>query len=145
MSRLDMPRVITAVLIGFFVVLVLYLSAPSVIITPRGIALPMQKANIAASTILVPADQIGLYTKETVPNSYQSLAHINIQYHAKQESPEKITLLINKARKLAAQVGANAIVVNVLGHVSDKTPNAQSSYVFRSTAIHTDAKVNSLG
>lgn len=123
--------------IVYFLTVVLTITAinffkPTYLNEPHGIVLPAKRIKPAsqASTIrLLPF----------APAKYQTLGVINIERHFAGQPSEKLSLDVeNYARQLAAEVGANTIIVTSFGHtsVSDTGPSS-SLYVFKGLAVYT--------
>ncbi len=126
-------RSIIAAVIAAVVVVAVYLSAPVMPIVPQGIVLPINKTLPPVSPT-----QVTFYTANTVmPMAYERVGYINVQLHSQSPSEPSELQLKHYIQQLAANVGANGIVVTLFGHtLPNQVPTSQASYVFRGTAIY---------
>ena len=119
------------VIVAAAVVVVVYFLVPFVPYTPKGILLPTGKSFPA-----IPADQVAIFQPSGGPVTYQSVGHINVQYHSVIETPQGYQTLAEFSKSLAAKAGANGIILNGVGHTVEKeVPASQASYILRGTAI----------
>ena len=129
-------RSVTYLLVIAFTVLIFKWAAPIFVTSTGGIVLPEQKINVSnksdKAVRLLPFS----------PNKFKNLGQINIEMHVKsaKENQESIAKKTEEyAKKLAAELGADAIVVTSYGITSFGEAAADSNfYVFRGTAIHLD-------
>ena len=121
-----------AVLSALAVVVVIYLLVPSYSAEPMGILLPATSPKTPISV-----DQVSFYGTLTAPYNYQNLGSINMQYYSRELTSKGETRLKQCVMKMAAQVGANGIIVTLFGHTMlDSTIRSiMSSYIFRGVAI----------
>ncbi len=121
-----------SVLLGIIIVALIASTFPRDPHQPHGLILPSEKTRAQTS----PA-AIVLFSQVTAPNQYQSIGRINISQHFTGKSRQSEKAILQKARKLAASLGANAIIVRIFGHsVLGSVPAAQAIYVFRGEAIY---------
>ncbi len=106
---------------------------PVHIIQPTGIVLPLTKAR-------APLSSESVQFLQTLPNSYQRLAFINVELHSPKQSNKLVKEIGNYAKLLAARQGANGLVVTEFGFeppsVSNPAPLAM--YVFHGEAIYSN-------
>ena len=124
-------RTVVATFIGLLLVLFLYLAAPSGVYHPRGILLP---SKVTYSSI--PVSNVKIVSRVSYP--YQVVGRINIQMQFMPDSSKQdVDRILNKARQLASEVGANTIIVgpNTIWHPSvDMLPFNQVHWIFSATA-----------
>ena len=125
-------RSVISVFVAAIVVIIVYFLVPSVVYSPKGILLPRGK-NLSA----ILADQVSILQGASAPKTYQSLGYVNVQYHSTTETRQGYRELIQYARSLAGQAGANAIILIGYGHTAAKqVPASQASYILRGMAIY---------
>lgn len=134
---LDSYRQTQAILIGLLVVAFIYYFSPSADFQPRGLLLPAKK-----TLKPVEADQVHFLNSVNAPYSVLGTISVEMQLTpGKQDQDVKVILA--KAQKLAASVGANAIIFGTGGYLAhpplSALPLSQVHWVFRGLAI----KVNS--
>lgn len=122
-------------LVFCLVVSVIYCFRPQYDFSMKGIALPLKPA-------VVPSDIQGIRFFPFPPVTYRALGTINIEQHFSgkgQITPAKIE---RYAKKLAANLGANAVIITAFGHTSLSTAGpAQGLYVFRGVAARVPEEV----
>jgi hypothetical protein len=108
MSTSSQTRI--SVLAGIVVMLIIYSLAPGLVTQPHGVVLP------AAHTF--PATAVTeVQVLPSMSAQYKQLGFIRVQLnYTKQSFRQASTQLINYAKKLAATVGANGLVVQYMGH-----------------------------
>ncbi|WP_304985114.1 hypothetical protein [Coxiella-like endosymbiont] len=125
-------RSIVAVVIALIVVIAVYLSVPPLKLAPQGIFLPT--APLAVPTSL---DQVNFYNPVTVLYAYKQLGYMNVEYSSKEATPEGEAQIQQYVKKMAAQGGANGIIVTLFGHtIPGAVKGELSSYIFRGIAIY---------
>ena len=131
MENGGIKRTVIAVLIAAAVLVIVYFLVPFVPYTPKGVLLPTGKSFPAIS-----ADQVSLFQPGAGPVTYQSVGHVNVQYHSTTETQQGYQTVAEFAKSLAAKAGANGIILTGIGHTMQKeVPASQASYVLRGTAI----------
>lgn len=124
-------RSVIAMLIALMVVAVICLSMPSRLPPkPMGILLPT-----ALPRNPISIDQVSFYDILSAPRSYQNLGSINVQYHAKRLTLEGEQCLKKYIMQMAAQIGANGVIVTLFGHTVPEG-SVMSSYFFQGIAIY---------
>ena len=125
-------RSVVAVAVALIVVIAVYLSVPPLKLAPQGIFLP--------TVPLVPPtslDQVNFYNPVTVPYVYKQLGYMNVEYSSKEATPEGEAKIQQYVKQMAAQGGANAIIVTLFGHtIPGAVKRGVSSYIFRGIAIY---------
>lgn len=102
---MDIRSVIGSI-IGILAVSCLLLLAPKQTLLPKGIALPAKTIRPAiASSMVVLYQQIPT-------NSVENLGKISIEKSAAIDDAASRKLIIEKAKTLAAQIGANGMIIN---------------------------------
>ena len=98
-----------AIVLALLVVLLMMHFVPKPVFEPHGILLP-------AKVTLTPAspDQVRVY--RSLPDNYQTLGRITIEMHAAKGANQRLDQvhMVTKAQSLAANVGANGIVFNIM-------------------------------
>lgn len=136
MDKAGYQRSLIALIVGLVVLVILYLVVPGQPITPRGILLPIEKSRPAISP-----DQVTFYNESTLGSHYQKMGYINVQFHAVNPTSESELVLVNYVKQLAAQQGANGVMISLFGHtLPNEVANAQASYVFRGTAVYVNTQ-----
>lgn len=126
-------RSIVAVVLALIVVIAVYLSIPPLKLAPQGIFLPT--APLTAPTSL---DQVNFYNPVRLPFIYKQLGYINVEYSSKETSPEGEAQIQKYLKQMAAQNGANGIIVTLFGHtILGGVKRELASYIFRGIAIYT--------
>lgn len=99
-----------SVLAGIAVMLIIYSLAPGLITQPHGVVLPSAHA-LPATT----ATDVQILPSMSA--QYKHLGFIRVQLnYTKPSFRQASTQLINYAKKLAATVGANGLVIQYIGH-----------------------------
>ncbi len=127
-------RAVIMTIVGLVFVFFLYLSAPTAEFHPKGILLPGKNTYEPGK----PSD-VQLVSRVSFP--YKVVGHVNVQMQYQVSSEKKdAESVIKKAQQLAAEVGANAILVThyTLWHPQpDRLPFNQVHWIFRARAIKT--------
>jgi hypothetical protein len=122
---------IVAALIAYSVVAMF---KPVVTFTPKGLTLPIHKMlkqkHLTASVHLYPAWY----------QSGKKLAWVNVELHAVTQSKKAEKQIIDKARQMAGEYGANGLIIQALGF-QPPGPNGAglAMYVLHGVAIKTGA------
>lgn len=125
-------RSITAVVIAFIVVVIIYFSVSPLSISPRGILLPTTSPQTPIST-----DQVSFYNTVTAPYAHEKLGYINVQYYSEMATPDGEAHLQQYVKQIAAKAGANGVIVTLYGHTMPGDVRKElSSYIFRGIAIY---------
>ena len=125
-----------ALVIAIAAVIVLLIFVPRQHYHPVGIVLPAQTVRAATSP-----DDVSVYQK--MPLMADKLGYISIEMHASSAARRQQDQLamINKAKALAATVGANAVVFNI-GYGASPEGQALSYYYLMGYAIYTSVPTN---
>jgi len=131
-------RMIVSAIVGLFAVVVVYFLAPNKDYIAQGLLLPGKVVYSAISP-----GQVQVITHSQMP--YQKVGHINIQMQY-QQSTEKhdVDKILNKARVLAANIGANAILVDrtSLWHPPmSMLPFNQVHWIFSAAAVKVEQSI----
>lgn len=129
MSR-DKLLINVGLMVALVVVVVLLLLVPSTRYTPHGIVLPAKAApNEPVQSHVVFLRQF--------PSSYQTIGTLRAEQHIVQNNQQEALRFADYVKHLAAQKGANAVVINKFGKVFPGGPeSALRHYVFLGTAIY---------
>jgi hypothetical protein len=120
-----------ALVFGLAAAIVVVWTAPKQVHQPKGIILPAEKIKPAISP-----DQVSFF--QVAPFDYQSMGLIRIsRYMGNKPSVAAEKEMLTEAKKLAAQVGANGVVVKQFFHTQPGTsPEGLNSYYFMGEAIY---------
>ena len=122
---------VLAILGAIFVVLIYY-CAPKQDYKPFGLVLPSQLHRgpvLPVSKVMVTSDSVLLN-----PFSYYGQINLELHFHSAVSNPQEA--LVNRARQLASQLGANLVAIQVLGHGAiGSEPAALVQWVFRARAL----------
>jgi len=133
-------RLWVSVGIGLLAVIILLFTVPSHPLVPKGIILPAKKT-------LSPTAPADVLFYQGTPGDNQKLGYISIELHVhKGQSPKQAeSAVLDKAKALAASVGANGVVVNQFFRTrAMSTPSALALYIFNGEAVHTTAAMKPL-
>lgn len=131
-SNQQQKRVWLCVSLGLIAVIILLLTNLHHPILPKGIVLPAKKT-------LTPRHPSQVMFYQGLASENQKLGYVNIELHAyKNQNPKEAEqAVLSKARKLAASVGANGIIVNQFFRTSAmSTPSALALYIFNGEAVY---------
>ncbi len=132
LTRMRPYRVLLALVFGLCGVFVLYLLAPSPVYPISGLLLPND-----VSARVVPANQVQLFSANQLPaDLYKVRGHVSLVWHSPKASIDKERSLIDKARQDASANGANAIIMNVLGHTARNVSSQWASYRLEGQAVY---------
>lgn len=129
-------RTWVSLLAGVVIVLLVFWLMPAQRFTPRGLVLP-------AKSTLSPtkSNKIVFYNDE--PGNYKVLGLIRVQRHFKQGSLLGQKTVAQKAKALAATLGANGVIVKLFAHtVPGLVPDSQAVYQFWGIAIRTNGQAS---
>lgn len=118
---------------GLLAVIFLMIMTPSHSLLPKGILLP---ANLPIRSPINP-DQVTLYI-QTPQANFTQLGSVSVEQGFSELDDETKNLLVQKVKALAANAGANGVLVNVLVPSS----GVRQMMVFRGTAIHISTASN---
>lgn len=125
------PRVIISVLIALIAVAILLWLTPNQASVPHGIFLPGKISRPASNNFDVP-----LYIN--APDNYQRLGLVRIVRHYSADNSQLAEQqIVDLARQMAAQAGANGIIVEFFAHSPPDTASSQAVYQFSGIAIYT--------
>lgn len=132
-----------SVLLGVIAVAALIWVAPTPEYKAGGILLPAQnvRTSISPQKVSVYLDSnalgnISIYTPSSAPAVYSVLGHISIEQHSVLVTNETEIAILEKAKQLAASVGANGVLVKVFYHPPEGVPPDQAKYLFQAEAIY---------
>jgi hypothetical protein len=126
-------RTMVVLLITLIIMGIIIWSMPPISIHPVGIFLPANSLkNIAPESSL---NTVNLYSPLTAPNHYDILGTVNIAYHTTTGTEEDAAIVQQYAQQLAANAGANGIIVKLFGHTMSNSPPALASQVLTGMAI----------
>lgn len=109
---------------------VFYLIVPSQQVPVQSIMLPNQHA-----LPKIPEDQVQFLSH--APSEYNILAYIHIEMHYPGDDPsDEQQAVLDQARMMAANYGADAVIIEVYGHTLGTNP-VLDTYTFRGVAIDT--------
>lgn len=101
-------RTISCTLVGLLFLCALLLAAPKKIESPKGMVLPVKTVRSAIS-----ADQVHIYHQ--VPAvAFTRLGDVRVELHFSTLNSEAQNAVFQKAKKLAASIGANGVIINML-------------------------------
>lgn len=95
--------------IAMLTVLVIYYSAPAVPEQPHGMLLPLKQFAAQPKTTLPK-----VYNGVVPGGRYETLAAVHVQYHFAAPTEQVALTAIQYAQELAATVGANGLLIEVL-------------------------------
>jgi hypothetical protein len=131
MSAEQASRVTVSVVIAAIAVVLLVWATPSHPFKPKGIILPAAKVRKPTA-----ASAVAIFMNP--PQNSQKLGTIQIEMHYGSKSRVAEKAIMQFARRLAATVGANGIVIKRFGHtITGSVPAAQAMYAFTGEAIYT--------
>ncbi|WP_423064052.1 hypothetical protein [Candidiatus Paracoxiella cheracis] len=125
-------RTTISIIVAFIVVVIVYFLVPSKPDKPAGIVLP-------TGQLMAPVDaqSVSFLNEGTLPVGYKAIGHVSVMLHSVKPTPQEQTALLQYAQQLAGKVGANGIIVSLVGHtLSGGVPSSQAAYVFRGTAVY---------
>lgn len=126
-----MVYVLVFVVSGLFV----YLLKSPRLDEPTRVVLPITTQHLAPQN----PDNVRLYPFN--PGENQPLALINIEQHHPHMTQERIQHIEQIAKQLAADVGADAVVIKTFGHTQPNSPeHLESITVFRGVAVKLGAQ-----
>ena len=129
-------RTILTAVLAAIVVWIMYLYTPAAVYLPHGLALP-------AKQVFSPTDPNAVQVVQGIATPYQEVGMVSIEMqYVPATSKQDVAHIIQKARQLAASIGANAIIVNQysLWHPNaDMLPFNQTHWVFRAPAVRVSA------
>lgn len=123
--------------VALLVLGILLVLKPSHSFQPRGIILPLtQKPLIASPLSTASTRSVELF--EYLPYQAKRLAMINIEAHADKPTKAKQTKVLEYAKQLALQAGANGLVIHTFGFegASGGMPSALAKYILTADAIY---------
>lgn len=100
-------RTIICTLVGLLALSVLLISAPKDVASPRGMVLPAKVVRPAIS-----ADQVHIY-HQAPSVAFTRLGDVRVEYKFSALDSASQDVVLQKAKNLAASIGANGIVVNL--------------------------------
>lgn len=136
MKRNNISKNLICLLIIIAVITVLYLLAPKTIYAPKGILLPAK--NQQPVTLPTNIDHMRIYASNALLFNYETVGTINVMLHSTETNPSEINedKIVQYALNLAANYGANAIIIKQLYYVSPKMINKNlAAYQLKATAI----------
>lgn len=119
-------RVLICTVAGLLAVALLIVFVPQQPLLPKGMVLPAQKTRAAISP-----DQVTIYSQAPA-GDFTRLGDISIEQGFTVLNEQTKALLMQKVKELAAQIGANGVIVTML------MPNdgLRQMLVFRGAAIY---------
>jgi hypothetical protein len=128
-----MMRTVLSSVIGLLALALAIWSLPPLQIEPRGIFLPAGKT-------LQPISEQNVRFLDVPPLQFKSVGNIQITRHFSANSSDDLKTaeeqILEKARQLAAQAGANGVVVRFFAHSdADMRPTALAIYRLSGQAI----------
>lgn len=139
MSSTDKKRVWVSSIIGIIVILILFWLIPSQTLQAKGILLPSKETR-------QPISEKDVIFYSNPPETYQNLGSIRVVRHYPAEQPKVAEKqMLDFAKKLAAQAGANGVVVKLFAHsVPGTVPAPQAIYSLQGIAIFSNDNNHSL-
>ena len=127
----NIVRDFCAVVVGLVFIGLISWSIPAQVYQPCGVLLPTAKLLPAIDGAKIP-----IYVDATLaPSRGRSLGWIHVMMYSEKPTPAGQEQVTDYARDLAAQAGANVVVINQFFHTVPQTIAAvQSAYVFMGTA-----------
>ena len=101
-------RTILCTCVGLFALWILFLLTPTAVAVPKGIVLPAAQVRAPISPALV-----HLY-HQAPATPFTRLGSVRVEYHFKTLNPHTADIVFEKAQQLAASIGANGVIVNML-------------------------------
>lgn len=116
--------------IAVLVFLLLLLIKPAHPFQPTGIILPISKQTLTPTTADVQIFQF-------MPFNATPLAYINLEGHSLTPTQDQENQMMTRAKDMAQQAGANALVVTAFGYegAGSYNPAPLAKYVLHATAI----------
>lgn len=124
-------RTLIMLLIAFGILIGVYFSMPPVVYEPKGILLPLTQLKPPINP-----DQVRVYEQGSFPPSFTDIGRVNLQYHSAKASYRVAEIAINHAREIAAQHGANGLLISLNAHTLPDAPESISFQVLRGVAIY---------
>jgi hypothetical protein len=118
-------------IISFIVILLMILTYPRTNLEAHYIVLPLQKN----STKLAPTDPSSIALYRYLSSGATRLAAINIEQHSDVQNPEMEKTMLAKARKIAAKMGADGLLIKLMGYnQAEGVESGLSGYVMQFVA-----------
>lgn len=116
--------------VALFVWLIIYVIKPSYPFQPTGIILPAIKAP------LIPSNQ-PVKVFEIAPYGSTLLANIHLEAHSLKPNKSQELEMLNTAKKMAQQAGADGLVINSFGYegTAPGNPAVLTKYVLFAKAV----------
>ena len=122
-------RVWLSVIIAAVVVILVSWTIPKQVNQPKGLLLP-------AAKVRSPSDPNNITFYGSKPPGAQTLGLVRVEQHKSVLVAQIRQQVRNKAKKLAAQVGANGIVIKFFVSTMPGAPSAMALVIFRGEAIY---------